>query len=549
MQILSRNLTLVKPVPPHIKRREIPANLSIGVGLTNSTKDAVALRLQQLRQELPHVYGLNWYVWSKAFYESRNKINLLTAANQCGKSVSLIRKNIEWATNKKLWSTLWPNNPDPRQFWYFYPSDEVATIEFQKKWVPDLLPRGTMKKDNSYGWEEEYDKGDIQAIHFKSGVTIYFKSYGQKVQNLQTATVHMVSGDEEMPEDLVDELMARVSATYGYFNLVFTATMGLPLWYKAMECQGRGEETFKGAAKWQVSLYDCQVHTDGTVGHWPMERIKQREASCTTHNEILKRVMGRFVKDEGKKYASFTPELCVLPEKLPPDWKIYAGVDIGSGGASKHTSKGAVVVVASSPDFSRARVIRTWRGDFQETTAQDILVKFMEITKGLVVTQACYDYQSREFGIIASRSGMPFIPADKTRGTGEQTLNALFGSKSLTIDEGEYDNDKLVTELMTIPAGGKNRKFQDDLTDALRYTLQLVPWDFTKMGVPVLDGLGGLRQEDDYSAPPVHLGEKEYLAWEVRQRRGDMNRSQREEGWDEFYSDIDEWQSQLDGDI
>jgi hypothetical protein len=344
--------------------------------------------------------------------------------------------------------------------------------------------------------------------------------------------------------------MSRVSATNGYFNMVFTATIGQQLWYKAMECQGRAEEAFRTAAKWQVSLYDCQVFTDGTPGHWPMERIKQREASCTTHNEILKRVMGRFVKDEGKKYASFTPDLCVPAEKVPHDWKIYAGVDIGSGGASRHTSKGSIVVVATPPDFSRARVIRTWRGDFQETTAQDILVKFRELTKDLTITQACYDYQSREFGIIASRSGSPFIAADKTRGTGEQTMNALFGSKSLTVDEGVYDNDKLVTELMTIPAGAKNRKFVDDLTDALRYCLQLVPWDFSKMGIPIVDDHGVERMEDgDYRAPPVHLSQQEYLAWEVRQRRGEMGNNKPADDWGEFYDDINEYQSIHDGEL
>ena len=518
---------------------------------TGSARDQVQHRINQMKEELPHIYGLKWYVWSKAFYESRNKINLLTAANQCGKSVSMIRKNIEWACNKSLWPELWPANPEPRMFWYFYPSGEVATIEFEKKWVPDLLPRGeTRRSDPQYGWDAEFDKGEIQAIHFKSGVTIYFKSYGQKAINLQTATCHMSSCDEEMPEDLVDEVLARVSATNGYFNTVFTATLGLQLWYKAMECQGRAEEVFKTAAKWQVALYDCQTFTDGTPGHWPIERIKQREAACTTHNEILKRVMGRFVKDEGKKYSSFTPDLCTQPEKVPNDWKIYAGVDIGSGGASRHTSKGAIVVVATAPDFSKARVIRTWRGDFQETTAQDILIKFRELTKDLAITQACYDYQSREFGIIASRSGVPFIAADKTRGTGEQTLNALFGSKSMTLDEGVYDNDKLVTELMTIPAGAKNRKFIDDLTDALRYCLQLIPWDFSKMGIPVLDDAGVERMEDgDYRAPPVHLGEKEYLAWEVRQRRGEMRGGPAPEGWGEFYADMDEFQSILDGDI
>jgi hypothetical protein len=117
----------------------------------------------------------------------------------------------------------------------------------------------------------------------------------------------MVSGDEEMPEDYVDELLARVSASDGYFNLAFTATQGFQLWFRAMECIGTSEEVFPDAHKQCVSLYDCQIYEDGTPGAWPIERIKAREKSCTTEAEVLRRVHGRFVKDEGRKYANFSP--------------------------------------------------------------------------------------------------------------------------------------------------------------------------------------------------------------------------------------------------
>lgn len=495
-----------------------------------------------MRYELPHLHEIKDYVWSKQFRESRNKINLLTAANQCGKSVSLVRKNIEWACNKKLWPELWPMNPNPRQFWYFYPSAEMCLTEFEKKWVPDILPRGkTRLGDENYGWEDERHGGELTAIHFKSGVSLYFKTYGQKASNLQAATLHMVSGDEEMPEELVDELMSRLSATGGYFNLVFTATLGLPLWYRAMECQGKSDEAFKKAEKWQVSLYDCQTFIDGTRGHWPIERIKEREASCTTHNEILRRVMGRFVREEGRKYGVFSPTLCRPATVLPADWKIYGGVDVGSGGLGRTRSKGAITIIAAAPDFTKGRVIKTWRGDHVDTTAQDILHKFRELTKGLPLTNACYDHQSREFGLIAARSGMPFVMADKARAHGEQTLNALFGAGTMTIDEGVYDNEKLVTELMSIPAGEKKRGYIDDLADSFRYCSQLIPWDFPKMGVmPEGDGDPPEVFEDhDFRAPPVHLSQAEYQAWEIRQRRGDMG-NQRKEGWDEYYDDIAE---------
>lgn len=487
----------------------------------------IKARIQELREDLPHLYGWNWYTWTREFFESRNRMNLLCAANQIGKSSAAIRKNIEWACNKKLWPELW--STPPKQFWYFYPSDEVATIEVEKKWVPEFLPRGEMKNHENYGWDIEYKSGDVSAIHFRSGCSIYFKSYGQKTINLQTSSVHMMTFDEEAPEEIVNECLARLRATRGYFCQIFTATRGLQLWYRAMECIGTEEEVFKDAWKRSVSMRDCMFYEDGTPSPWTPERIKEAESFCTSQSEILKRIDGRFVKDEGRRYLTFDPDRCMADasEKIPSNWRYYAGVDIGSGGRGR--SAGAVVIVAVSNNLDRGRIIRTWRGDYEETTAKDILEKYKELRQGLTITQACYDYQSREFGLIASRSGEPFMPADKHRDSGEQIANTLFQSGALTIDAGVYDNQKLVTELMSVPAGEKNRKYQDDLTDALRYVLKLIPWDFVKIA-PNLK----FEDEDKDEVPHTNWTKEQYIQWEIKQRRGEMT--------DEFESK-DEWQA------
>lgn len=376
-------------------------------------------------------------------------------------STCLIKKNIEWAGNVNLWPELW--STIPKMFWYFYPSNQVANVEFEKKWVPQYLPRGAMKSDKNYGWDAEYIRGDLEAVHFKSGISIYVKTYGQKLINLQTSTVHMISADEEMPPELIDELLARLRATGGYFNQVFTATMGYELWYRAMECIGHEDEAFKTAYKRVISLYDCGQYEDGTPSGWTPERMAEAEASCTSKKEVLKRIHGRFVRDEGLRYEAFDPDRNVrAPEPVPSNWKWYSAVDVGSGG--KGRSAGAVVFLAVSPDFTRGRITRSWRGDYEETTAADILRKFRELRGSTPISQAGYDYASREFGIIAARSGEGFVRADKSRVSGEATLNTLFKAGALTIDSGVYHNQKLIAELMSVPGGAeKNRKYVDDL--------------------------------------------------------------------------------------
>src|SRR3990167_6419584 len=94
---------------------------------------------------LPHLYGKKFYTWSRKFYESKNRFNLLCSGNQIGKSSFLIRRAIHRATCPEKWHEWWPSKPT--MFWYFYPSKSLGTIEFENKWIKEWLPRGAFKKD------------------------------------------------------------------------------------------------------------------------------------------------------------------------------------------------------------------------------------------------------------------------------------------------------------------------------------------------------------------------------------------------------------------
>lgn len=502
-------------------------------------RNAIATAKADKQKLLPHVNGFKWYTWAREFYESTRHMNLLCAGNQASKSSTNIRKCIDWATDKKKWTGLWPKNPEPRIFFYFYPSSEVATIEFEKKWTPEFMPRGEMKDHPVYGWTPEYERRYISAVHFNSGVSIYFKTYQQRARNLQTATVHAVFGDEEMPPELYDEIDARLSATEGYLNLVFTATEGHEIWYQALERQGEEDETFVDARKWMVSLYDCQFYEDGSPGAWDIEKIKTREARCSTENERLKRVMGRFIKDVGLKYSSFSASRNIVqPFQIEPDWQLYSAVDVGSGGKSKDKrSMAAIVFLAVNPEFSKGSVFKMWRGDGVETSAGDIYEKWLKLSSGISLIGNCYDYNSREFGIIATRNSSAFVRADKTRGAGEQTLNTLFKHGMITIQAVD-DHGKLLTELLSVPSGEKKRKVADDLTDALRYCVMQVPWDWTKIPSEDITARNIVKKEVDRP-----LTEEERYAMQIKARRGEAD-TPLPQGWEEMEREFAYWNDQ-----
>ena len=434
---------------------------------------------QRLQAELPYLWGWKHYSWSREFFESRNKECFLTAANQVGKSSIQIRKMIHWATESEMWPELWTTDVgEPNLFWYLYPTKEVATVEFKTKWK-QFLPKGSMKNHPKYGWKEEMEKKQIVAIHFNSGVSIYFKTYKQNVTDLQTGTVFYVACDEELPLDLLPELQARVNATDGYFSLVFTATLGQEHWRRCMEKQGTKFETHKGALKIQVSLFDCMKYEDGTPTHWTIEKINRAIAKCPTQAEVDRRIYGKFVVGDGLKYPSFDHERnSSYDEQVPSDWLYYGGVDIGSGGKTGHPA--ACVFVAVSPDYKQGQVHIGWRGDGIETSAGDVLNEYRELksTHSLKPVTQVYDWASKDFYILASGLNEPFVRAEKGHEIGEGTLNTLFKYGMLKIRRGDEQLEKLVSEITSLLETTPKTKAKDDFVDALRYVCAEIPWDF-----------------------------------------------------------------------
>lgn len=436
---------------------------------------ALMIRAEEKKKALPHLYSQKFYDWSRAYFESTNRMNLLCSANQIGKSSINIRKCINWATDKKLWPILW--NAKPNQFWYMYPSKDLATIEFETKWKP-LLPLD--ERGEEYGYEVVFERGDIYAIKFRSGVTVYFKTYAQDKKYLQAASVYAVFADEEMPENIFDEVMFRISATSGYFHMVFTATLGQRLWWDAMEEKGE-KEKFPGAWKKQVSMYDCLEFEDGTPGVWSVDKIRKQESMCKDKNEVLRRIYGRFVTSAGLIYPTFDPSRHMKPwHPIPDSWIKIAALDYGSGGKKGH--KAGILFLAVHPNYKSGRAFKLWRGDGDEnTTAGDVISKYLELRVGIPnIVRVAYDPACKDLKEIAGRVGLSLSPAQKGQ-NGYDVLNTLFKNDMLYI----YDTDegrKLSTEIVNLRSTTAKQNAQDDLADCLRYACAEVGWDFSDIG-------------------------------------------------------------------
>lgn len=435
------------------------------------------------RDELPHLYLYKNYTWGRKFIDSMNKRNVLCAANQLSKSSTMIRRFITRATSPEMWALWYPklaSGQAPTPFWYGYPSFPVATQEFDYKWK-QFLPKGAMKDDPRYGWSETIKNGYISKISFNSGVDVVFKAYKQSPDDLQSGSVWEMGLDEEPPEELMSELEMRLNATGGYFNSAFTATKGQEFWRQIVEEKTRwaGEDGQEPAFVQQVSLQDSQFYEDGSPSPWDEAKIKRAISLCSSEAQVQRRVYGKFIVDEGLKYQGFDKGRNTCAEYDPKEFPlVYAGLDYGSGGTA-HPS--AITFVAVDSGYSKARVIKCWRGDGIDTSAEDVVKKYLEMARGLNVTVAYYDWAAKDLATIAGRLGLTFQKAEKSHDVGEMTLNTLLKSGALKICTGGdkfWETEKLVTEIMSLLESTNKNSAKDDLVDSFRYAASSVPWDW-----------------------------------------------------------------------
>lgn len=453
----------------------------------------------EIREGLPHLYGWDWYEWAWEFFTSRNKVRLLTAGNQLSKSSTQIRGIINWATDEKLQRELWSRKPN--LFWYLYPTKDTGTVEFYTKWVPEYLPRGKYQKHSQYGWEAEFDlQKKIYAIHFLSGVSIYFKSYSQDVSSLQAGSVYYVACDEELPAYLYDEVKFRLAATDGYFSMVFTATLGQEFWRLAMEPKEYEKEKFPNAWKRQVSAYDCLFYRNRKPSPWTIQRIERLVSECKSEAEVKKRVEGKFTKAEDMLFHAYIEGTHLTAEMDIPFAGNYVGVgvDIGSGSQSKTSHPAAIVFIIVDKSFTRGIIFKSWRGDDVATTSGDIFDKYIDMKGSMSPLFRVYDYASGEFGIIAQRGNEYFSRAIKSIDKGLETVNTLFSYNALKIYKEDIGNQKLSVELSSLtkkdidtPGGNK-----DDLASALRYLIMEIPWDWDKILGTKKDGMVVIAPKD-----------------------------------------------------
>ena len=434
-------------------------------------------------EDLPHLHGFPWYKWAKRFFESRADQNFLCAANQISKSSTMIRKCIEWATNKELWPDLWATTPT--QFWYFYPDKSTATREFDEKWIKEFLPK--VKNCPRHGWNAHYEYKKIHHVSFHSGLTVYFLSYEQQLTNIQSSSVYAMFCDEEAPVGVYDECAPRVWATDGYFHMAFTATIGQEFWRQVIEEKGE-KERFPDALKIQVAMWDCMEYEDGSASPWTEERIKKREASCRTEAERLRRIYGRFILSSNRLFSAFEPTEHTISKSISKaGWRTFCGV-FGN----------AIILVRVNPSFDLAEVFDGHIFEDRDVSALQIYLKYRKMVEKVGEHYSYADKKRcRDFITVAASGGSPFTPVRKTKDNGEKLLNSLFETRILRVAKRKALSP-LIGEITSVKRSDEDLEGYD-FVGALVTCVTSLPWDFKSVFIkkkPKVDPYEGMDERE-----------------------------------------------------
>lgn len=152
--------------------------------------------------------------------------------------------------------------------------------------------------------------------------SIYFRSYEQGRENLQSLTADYVYCDEEPPQDVYAELMARLAATGGHFLMAFTPLKGMtPIVQEFWSGDDPSKELFC------MSIYEVDH-----IAKFP-EKLAQVKSMYAGLSEAEReaRMMGIPAMGSGVVYPVDDSVLKCDSFEIPKDWKRICGLDFGRG--------------------------------------------------------------------------------------------------------------------------------------------------------------------------------------------------------------------------
>ena len=478
--------------------------------------------LKQLKEglyqqvEKPNLYAYKPHDKQEIFHSDPRFGRLFVGGNQSGKTTSCVVEAIWWCTRKhpfRKFHTLGPIHGRVVVVDFLEGMEKIVLPEF-KRWTPLI----ELKNES---WLDSWDNYR-RTLTFANGSTIEFLSYEQDMEKHAGTKRNFIYFDEEPPESIHAENMARLLAQEdaGWW-CAMTPTKGMT-WTNDRFIEPPEDKK----ARIQAAVLVVEVDTVDNQDNLP-EGTVERTLGILSDDEQKIRAHGTYVPKGGKVYPEFqiSKHGTIDRSWMPPDsWTIWMAMDSG------WTNPTAVLYTAVSPD--QKRIIT-----FQEFVDKGLTVKeWAEIMKryenqnGLNVYNRVGDpamNQHREItgtsviieyaklGIYIATDGIPRgesgvkIGVEKVKQylAGEPPYWQISGARcpilcdQLRKLQWEYIQSEKLRSQTNQPE--RIKKLHDHAPDAIRYMFTQFP-DLVKPEEEVYDPV----VENDYLATLVKMAEK-----------------------------------------
>lgn len=278
--------------------------------------DAFKLLAEQLRTQAnrPNLLGYEPHAKQEVFHMSDSKKKLYIGGNRSGKTTGGIIEDLWWASGRH------PYRETPKGG----VRGRIVSVDFQNginKIIIPELKRWVVTGDLRGGsWETAYDKLE-RVLNFENGSFIEMMSYDQDLDKFAGTSRHFIHFDEEPPQDIYTECLARLVDTGGSYWITMTPVEGMTWVYDVLYEPGT-ENPESGITVVEVSMTE-NPHLD--------EEAVQDFLNSLDKDERKAREEGKFVQLGGLIYKQFNSDVHVVKSgwRPSPNHLVVCSLDHG----------------------------------------------------------------------------------------------------------------------------------------------------------------------------------------------------------------------------
>jgi phage terminase large subunit-like protein len=300
--------------------------------------DALRLLGEKLKASAgrPNVLGYKPHIKQLTFHQSDARTRLYIGGNRSGKTTGGVIEDIWWLKGDH------PYRPDVNEIArnggtrgrviavdFIQGVDKIILPEFARWIPPSYLTKGS--------WADSYDQ-TRRVLTLANGSFVEFMSYDQDLDKFAGTSRHFVHYDEEPPESIYTENLARLIDTGGSSWFTMTPVEGMTWIYDTIYEPGlRGEN---GIEVIEVDMTE-NPHLNISEIDFFISGLSEDEKNARLH--------GKFVQIGGNIYKHFDPKMGgthVLKTSTVPDknWLWAVSLDHGFNNPT------AILWHAVSPD-------------------------------------------------------------------------------------------------------------------------------------------------------------------------------------------------------